>query len=282
MAIFSMIPTAIGMLRDSNSWIFADDGPFGQLSCKLLQFSQASSMSCSILSLTALAFERFFAVVFPMQKVLSIRRTLRIITVIWVATIALTCPFLYAGKVRRFDGVPFCIEDWSPAFHPKQTPEIVTIVSFVFLYALPLIVISVVYSIITAKVWGRRSPGNATQANRRVLNKSKKNVLKLSVAVVLAFAFGWFLIHLNLFLFHFSDVFKPCGIPLWLQNTGFFLGHANSAINCLIYVIFSDNYRRGFKEVLKPLFSKCSRGNSGSEVAPAALGIPLGDRVVLG
>lgn len=137
MATFTMIPNVASMLRGSHSWV--TDGLFGQISCKLSLFSQVSSVSCSIFSLTALAIERFFAVVFPMQIILSIRRTLWIIAVIWAATIALSWPFLYAGKVRLFNGVPFCLEDWSPAFRPKKTSEIFTIVFFVLHYRFALV-----------------------------------------------------------------------------------------------------------------------------------------------
>ena len=253
MAIFSMIPNAISMLRGSHSWV--NDGPFGQVTCKLVLFSQGTSMACSIITLTALAFERFFAVVFPLWKIVTIRGTRWLVAVIWIASFASTSPILYAAKVQLFDDVPYCIEDWAPAFDPKRAPAIYTIVSFVLLYALPLLVISVLYSIIIAKVWGRHIPGNTTPANVRLLNKSKKNVLKMLITVVLVFAFCWFLMHLNVFLQEFSDLFSAsCGIPVELQTTGFLFGHANSAINCCIYVIFSQDFRRGFEDILKPLF----------------------------
>ncbi|CAH3030111.1 unnamed protein product [Porites evermanni] len=135
-------------------------------------------------------------------------------------------------------------------------PAIYTIVSFVLLYALPLLVIAVSYSIIIAKVWARHIPGNATPANVRLLNKSKKNVLKMLMTVVLAFALCWFLMHLNLFLQDFSDIFGPSGIPVGMQTTRFLFGHANSAINCCIYVIFSQDFRRGFKDLATPFFRK--------------------------
>jgi hypothetical protein len=118
----------------------------------------------------------------------------------------------------------------------------------------------VLYFVIAAKVWRRRTPGNTTPVSRQVLQESKKNVLKMSIAIVLAFAFCCrFLMHLNMFLIGFSDVFKACGIPIWLQTTGFLLGHANSAINCCVYPIFSQEYRQGFKQSLKSLLPKCSR-----------------------
>ena len=73
-------------------------------------------------------------------------------------------------------------------FDPRRSKATYTAVSFVFLYAVPLLVISVLYSVIIAKVWGRDIPGNATLENQRLLDRSKKNVLKMLITVVLAFA----------------------------------------------------------------------------------------------
>ncbi|KAL9984968.1 hypothetical protein ACROYT_G007316 [Oculina patagonica] len=129
-AILTMIPTAVSMLCGGPSWV--NDGPFGQVSCKLYMFSQGSSMACSIFSLTVLAFERFFVVVFPLWNVVTIRGTLWSIAVSWVAAFALSSPFFYAAKVRLFDDVPYCTEDWAPAFDPKRAPAVYTIVIFCF------------------------------------------------------------------------------------------------------------------------------------------------------
>ena len=208
-----MIPTAVSMLHGRNSWLM-NDGPFGQASCKLLLFSQGTSIACSILSLTVLARERFFAVVFPLWNVITIRSTLWSIVVICIAALALSSPFFYAAKVRRYDNVPYCIEDWAPAFDPIRHDCVV------LLYALPLLVIAVLYSVIAAKVWNKRTPGNTTAANRRVSQEYKKNVLKMSIAVVLAFAFCWFLMHLNQVLLDFSRAlkikkFQRCVCALW-------------------------------------------------------------------
>ena len=277
MAPLNMIPLVVGMLRGTHAWV--NDGPFGQISCKLLASSQGLSVACSIFSLTVLAFERFFVVVFPLWNIITIKGTLRSIIGIWVAALALSSPIFYAAKVRLYDGVAFCIEDWAPAFNPKRAHANYTIVSFVSLYALPLLIIAVLYSVIAAKVWSRRTPGNTTPTNCRVSQEARKNVLKMSVAVVLAFAFCWFLMHLNMFLIDFSDIFEACRIPNWLRITGFLLGHANSAINCCIYPIFSQEYRRGFKQSLKSLFWKHARSTPQHHHGRAA-NIPLEGQMV--
>ncbi|XP_068708100.1 substance-K receptor-like [Montipora foliosa] len=253
MAIFNMIPTAVSMLRGKHSWL--TDGPFGQISCKMLNFSQGTSMACSIITLTTSAFDRYFAIVFPLWKVATVGKIRWLVTLIWIASFAFASPMLYAAKVQLFYGVPFCIENWSPAFDHNKAAAIYTIVSFVLLYALPLSVIFILYSKIIVTVWGRHIPGNTTPANVQLLDKSKKNVLKMLVTVVVAFGLCWFLIHINLLLQDFTDIFPAsCGIPVELQTTGFLFAHANSAINCCIYVVFSQDFRHGFKEILRPLF----------------------------
>ena len=232
-----MIPTAVSLIRNDHSWMI--EGLFGQVSCKFLLFSQGSSVACSIFSLTILAFERFLVIVFPLWNVVTIRGTLWSIAGIWVAAIGISSPLFHATKVRVYSGVAYCTEDWAPAFDPERAKAIYTVVIFVLMYALPPVVIAVFYFAIAVKVWRRRSPGQTSSANRQVLKESKKNVLKMSIAIVLAFAFCWFLMHLNMFLMGYSDVFKACGIPIWLQTTGFLLGYANSTINCCVYPTFS-------------------------------------------
>ena len=251
-----MIPTTISMFRGIHSWV--NDGLFGQISCKLLLLSQGSSMACSIITLTVLAFERYFAVVFPMWNAVIATKTRWTVALVWIASFAYTSPIIYAGKVRLYEGVPFCIEEWAPAFDPKRAPAIYTIVSFVLLYALPLLVISVLYSIIIAKVWARHIPGNATPANVRLLNKSKKNVLKMLMTVVLTFALCWFLMYLNLFLQDFSNIFGPCGIPVGMQTTGFCLV-MQTVSSTAVYMLFSVKISDAdLKILLTPFFRKRS------------------------
>lgn len=249
MVVFSMFPTAVSMLLNTHRWI---GGLFGVITCKLFIFTLNASISCSIFSMTALALERFLAVVFSMKRFVYISTTKKLIAVVWTASILSNTPLLYATKVVKHQGVPYCTEDWSPAFEPIKAPAVFTVVSFVLQYALPLSIICPLYSTIILKVWYRTIPGNTTPANVRLVRRSKKNVLKMLVTTVLAFAVCWLLMHINVFLMYFSHVFDPCSIPWELQLSGFLLGHSNTAINCCIYVIFSDDYRRGFKEFFRP------------------------------
>ena len=92
MAVITMIPNAVSMLRGTHSWV--NDGLFGQITCKLFMFAQGCSMACSIFTLTALAFERFFAVVFPMWKVVTKRRTRWLIALIWTGFLRLPSAIL--------------------------------------------------------------------------------------------------------------------------------------------------------------------------------------------
>ena len=112
------------------------------------------------------------------------------------AAIGISSPFFYAMKVRVRGGVAHWIEDWAPAFDPKRAQAIYAVLTFVLMYAFPLVVIAMFHFAIAVKVWRRRTPGHTSSAKRQVLKESKKNVLKMSTAIVLAFAFCWFLMHL--------------------------------------------------------------------------------------
>ena len=91
----------------------------GDLVCKLLYFFQDLSIYCSILTLVAIAFDRFFAITMPLKRVISVERTKYIIGAIWFTAVMTSAPLLYANKVQDSDGVWFqCIEDCSPLLDP--------------------------------------------------------------------------------------------------------------------------------------------------------------------
>ena len=109
------------------------------------------------------------------------------------------------------------------------------------------------YFAIAVKVWRRRTPGRTSSAKRSV-----KRIKEKRAKDVHCYCPG--LCVLLVSDASYSDVFKACGIPRWLQTTGFLLGYANSAINCCVYQrIFSQEYRQGLKQSLKSLLPRCFR-----------------------
>lgn len=69
------------------------------------------------------------------------------------------------------------------------------------------------------------------------------------VTVTLAFAVCWFPLHtIHYYIYFETETFK-CMSP-YLILLSFWLGHANSALNPVLYVIFNKTFRRAFLQAL--------------------------------
>ena len=120
---------------------------------------------------------------------------------------------------------------------------------FVILYAIPLLLMTVLYTIIVHKLWRNRfaqSTGSGGDVN---INNSKKRVVKMLVTVTLFFAICWFPLHTIHYYMYFNSQSYKC-LSLYVILLSFWLGHANSAINPVLYVIFNKTFRRAFLDAL--------------------------------
>ena len=242
------------------------DGSVGVVFCKLVVFLQGISVACSVLTLTAIAVNRFFAVFFPLKRMGFSSNSLSGITIglIWLVSCTIASPMLYAMKVVEQDGNLQCTEQWSPAFDEETSRKTYTLVLLVLLYALPLGVISVLYTAVVRKVWRRQVPGNIIAPNQLVELITKKRVLRMLMTVVVVFGLCWLPYYVYLLLnFIVSDFPQGCTAPKNVIFIGLFLGHANSAINPCIYAIFNKEYRNGF---LTSLHCACLSTLQGSQV----------------
>ena len=246
--VFNMLPTLYWIFSGLDAW--AVGGWLGQTLCKLLNFAQSVSVTVSVLSLCAIAFDRFFAITWPLKRVITFRAAKCIITSSWLSSITIAGPQLYVLTTTGKQGLAQCVENWVPPFNQATAARDYTIALFVLLYALPLAIIAFLYTVIMLKLWRRRTPGQELTLNQENMEKTNRKVFKMLVTVVIVFALSWLPLYVRMFvMFAESDRFV-CGLPYDMDFLTLFFGHANSAINPFIYVIFNENYRKGFKTVL--------------------------------
>ena len=243
---FSMPVTIKVLVTRHMDW---SNGVFSDMLCKIVPFTQSLSVASSVLTLTAIAFDRFLAVMFPLKRYIPFRVSYSIMAVVWIVGIAVNSPILYAQKVIMFKGEWFCTEIWTPAFTEEASKHF-TIVIFMLFYLIPLLTMVVLYSFVVHKLWVRKVPGNPSLENQLRAQKSKKKVLKMLMTVVILFALCWLPVYVNQFISFFARENFPCGSPLVLSFIGYFLGQANSMINPTIYVIFNADFRKGSKDLL--------------------------------
>lgn len=76
--------------------------PFGRVVCKLTASVQTLSVAVSVLTLTALSGDRYVAIVHPLTALRSssLRRTLIVVTAVWMLSVAVAVPDFLAADVR--------------------------------------------------------------------------------------------------------------------------------------------------------------------------------------
>lgn len=229
-------------------------GIFGEFLCKLDNFVSGVSQICCILSMTAIACNRYFAIMFPLKSPLNATKTKVLIAFIWLCSSAICSPMLYAMRLYEEEGQFHCIEKWRwdepiDSHQNVEAPKYYTLALFILMYVIPLVLITYLYSCVIHKVWIRHVPGNVTVANQRLEDVAKKRVLKMLITVVVAFALCWLPFHIYLMMANFKYGIYSCKISPLVMFLGLLLGHSNSAINPWIYFVFNKDYRRNIKDL---------------------------------
>lgn len=256
MAIGDLCTTIINMpetlaiaIRSSDEWL---PGIPGVVICKLLPFSQQVCAFCSILSLMAIALDRYFAICLPLRRirVLTGKRCKIVIGSTWLISCVSSAPMLVANNVMEFEGWTLCLEEWPSPLNSMSASRAYTIALFVIFYLLPLVMISILYGTIIYTLWKRKSPGNCSANSARIFTRGKRKALKMFIAIVTCFALCWLPYHVIFFITGYSNKFYECGLPENIEFISFVLLHAISAFNPCLYMTFNKYYRDGAKRLI--------------------------------
>ena len=257
-----VIPRAITeTLTYPRAWLVT--GFLGKASCKLVYFVQEVTIAVSLLSLLVVAVERYQAITRPLT-VCNMHRKRRsaIIAATWLIGSVLNGSQFYTFKIRvRLAGQPQCIHTWEPALDPMKAREIEFLVDTIVFLIVPFILVTALYSIILVKINSKLLPGEKNRMKRQQQQKRNRNVLRMLLAVVLAFGFCWIPVIIYMYMATYiwlkRDFPLPCGFQVY-GKWALYLTYLNSAVNPTIYFLFSVNYRKGLMKICRPCF--CSFG----------------------
>ncbi|XP_073255524.1 RYamide receptor-like [Porites lutea] len=218
----------------------------GTVLCKFFSSAQVGSLIASVFSLVAISLDRSFAILFPMKTVMT-RNVVRFaIAMVWLGALAFSLPVMVASKTAQLEGTDFlsCAEFWAPM--SANTFSLVLIIGG---YIIPLIIIAFVYSLAGIRLWSRQLPGHRNLVSNKKAQSSSRRATAMLITVVIVFALSWMPFQTLEMLRGFN---KPLfySLPIELRFTTPWFGYANSAINPILYVIFSENYRQEFYRIL--------------------------------
>lgn len=148
---------------------------FGKFLCHLVAFLQCCCVYLSTLTLTSIAIDRFFVIIFPFRPRMKVCTCLFILLLIWICAFLLTFPYGYYMKItdRLIDHqeVTLCEEAWPTEDIRKLFGTVTSVLQFF----LPFFIILMCYLCIFCKL----------QKNKKKLAKNKNSKKKVNCEKVL-------------------------------------------------------------------------------------------------
>ncbi|CAL4120931.1 unnamed protein product, partial [Meganyctiphanes norvegica] len=227
--------------------------------CAFCPFFQTVSVNVSVFTLTAIAVDRYRAIVFPLGARPSKFRSKLVIMVIWLFSITIAIPNAIALRVVTVKGgINQCLSarinlDLSTNIDQK----FMLLYSYLLVglqYFLPLGVISFTYLRMGWELWGSRQPGNADDTRDAHVLKNKKKVIKMLFMVVAIFTFCW----APLQTYHVLQEISAINDYRYINIVWFFcysLAMTNSCCNPFIYAIYNEKFKREFRTKFRWLFT---------------------------
>ncbi|KAA0716649.1 II receptor Angiotensin [Triplophysa tibetana] len=214
---------------------------FGTIMCKLCGGLLTINVYASIFFITCMSVDRYHAIVYPLhsQSSRSVNRARYVSAFIWVVAALTTLPTVVFRDIHTFpeNNITACV-----IYYPRAHWHTgLSLAKNTLGFCLPFFVIATCYSRIAVHLLA--TPNHLEQDSARLVH-----VLRMVVAVVLAFFFCWFPFHVLTFLGVLIDlgVNWDCWVLQAVHKLlPFFLclGFSNSAINPFLYCFVGNHFR---------------------------------------
>ncbi|CAG5114609.1 unnamed protein product, partial [Candidula unifasciata] len=230
----------------------------GTVCCKAVMFLQTTSVCVSVLTLSAIAVERWWAICYPLKFKSTLSRARKIIVLIWVVSILTAVPegvvaeaFPYHFPDRISSTLlTMCRPSWD-----ALNQGIYQLVLAVLFYVLPMILMAMTYTHIASVLWKHEIPGVVVgskiagrkpmlDGNRNAQDEqivSRRKAARMLIAVVIVFGLCYMPVHLMNLLRYFEVVnYEGNNEALYIQSLVIhLLPYINSSVNPLIYNFMS-------------------------------------------
>ena len=232
-------------------------GVFGTVLCKGLPYVFFVSICAASWTLTIIAVDRYLVIVYLRGRVLSSRSVLRSIITVWLCAALVSSVHLYKYKTEMDeDGtVQYCYVEWHENEEMNNTFfKAEVILKVVLTYAVPLVVMAILYFLIARFLWTHKPPVSVNQHAHINQGRKRKTAIKI-FTVVTVFAVCWFPVNVSMIMFEYYHE-EHYDIPVVLLRLFVWLSYANTAIRPWLFIAFGEHLRRGTKEIYRHLRNK--------------------------
>ncbi|XP_022834113.1 pyrokinin-1 receptor-like isoform X2 [Spodoptera litura] len=233
---------------------------FGHSFCVIRGLAAEASTNASVLTITLFTVERYLAICHPFvsHKMSKLSRATKHVMCLWVVAVMLALPQALQFGIREHKGVAMCLQTKVIIEHSFE-------ISTFFFFLAPMVLITVLYSLIGLKLRETsiskqqsqkdfESAVRCTHKINRKHNQSTKRVVKMLVAVVVAFFICWAPFHAQrLVAIYGTTEHHRARSPILLSvysfltyTSGVFY-YMSTCINPIFYHIMSNKFRDAFK-----------------------------------
>lgn len=241
-----------------------DEWPFGDFICHLVNFSLMISVYVSTFTLTAIALDRQYVLLYPLKPRITKRTGIVILVLIWVISFFLSLPYGIYTEVTEVSFVSRFVKRCRAVFpEPKAEFEMtLTLTTTIIQYFIPLTIIGFSYGRIVRKLWRRTHLGAVTHSQQRSQNRAKRKSIKLLITVVVIFALCW----MPLNLYHILTDFHPDATVFRYDSTVFFVFHwiaiSSTCYNPFVYCWMNESFRKEVNSCVDVCFKSCYSSSS--------------------
>lgn len=253
-------------------YTFSEKWVFGMVMCHIVAFAQGTSVYVSTLTLTSIAVDRFFVIIYPFKRRMKTTTCLCIILGTWLVSILSVLPY---GIIVMHESHPnnnsiyFCEEKWpSPDFRKAYGG-----VTFTLQFVLPFLIIAICYIKISIRLNEQTNARPGVSNPRREANDRcrKQRTNRMLIAMVLIFGLCWLPLNCVNIFYDFNEQSEPGTY----YNLFFFIVHviamSSTCYNPFLYSWLNENFRKEFKLVLPGFHGHGERRCNGNETVQDSL-----------
>ncbi|XP_074664140.1 substance-P receptor isoform X2 [Strix aluco] len=218
---------------------------YGLLYCKFHNFFPIAAVFASIYSMTAIALDRYMAIIHPLQPRLSATATKVVIGIIWLLAFLLAFPQGYYSVMEELPGRLVCLVEW-----PEHSTNVYHFCMTILIYFLPLLVIGCAYTVVGITLWASEIPGDSSDRYHEQVS-AKRKVVKMMIIVVCTFALCWLPYHIYFTLQYFNPEWYLQKFIQQVYLAIMWLAMSSTMYNPIIYCCLNDRFRVGFKHAFR-------------------------------